>query len=180
MKKGISVIFLGLVLIIFLHRITYPGPKEMGLKAGSRAPDFMLEDAYGQYYELKKMKGNYVFLIFGNRHLKDENNKWARSLKEHYFGRTDFRIFMVADMRNIPFFVSKNFIKEQISKTGNPVPLLLDWEQKVNKLYGTDPKKIDIILIDPSGNVLLLQECGTFNQSEFESCLSKLESILKQ
>lgn len=179
MAKLTLVIIVSLFFIMSLNRNIYSNERDELLKVDKQAPNFVLTDVNDKYYELKDMIGNHIFILFGNRSLRDENRKWAQALKDYYSERADVKIFMVADMRNIPFFITKNFIKERISKESNPVPLLLDWEQKVNKLYNTDSENINIFVIDPNGKIILHQKSNKYSQSEFDVVRVCLESIIK-
>lgn len=172
-------ITISLFFAISPDRNAYSNEKDELPVLDKQAPDFILTDADNKYYELKEMAGSYVFMLFGNRSLRGENRKWAQALKDYYSQRTDIKIFMIADMKNIPFFITKNFIKEKISKESNPVPLLLDWGQKVSGLYNTDSKNINIFVIDPRGRIILYQKSNKYGQSEFDVIRARLESGIK-
>lgn len=170
-----KLIFMTTGLLMLLPAFAYSDAAEEGLKVGDYAPEFTLEDARGKSYALKEMKGNYVFLLFSNRNFKNENRKYAKALKDYYAEQTNVKIFMIADLRGIPFFITRSFIKERIAKENLPVPLLLDWEQKVNNLYGTDPKKINVIVTDTTGKIILWEKCGNYDQETIKILQIKLE-----
>lgn len=148
------------------------------LTVGDPLPSFVLDDAYGNHYDLKAARGSYVFLLFGNRRMKDDNRRWAMALKGNYGARPDVRIFMVADMRGIPFFITKNFVREQIRKENDPVPLLLDWDQEVNNRLGIGPERIHILTCDTSGNLIMLRTYGGFSEADLGELRKELDTIL--
>src|SRR5574340_1825120 len=114
MRKAIFSIIASLVFITFFSTSIYANKDE--LKVGDGAPNFVLESPDNKNFELKEMRGKYVFFLFFNRSLKDESQKLAQLLKNLYKERTGIEIFMISDMRGIPFFLTKNIVKEKISK----------------------------------------------------------------
>jgi len=149
-----------------------------GRKGDNSVPPFILEDANGNKYDLSAMKGECVLLLFGPNNLKNENEKWAQAFKDLYGKRADIKVFMIADMRGIPFFITTDFIKEQIRKEQPVFPLLLDWKQKVNILYGIDLGTLGIVAIGPDGKIVLRHKSSGFDPSELKLVLAALESAL--
>lgn len=143
-------------------------------RVGDRAPDFTLDDASGRTHRLKGPEGTHTLLLFGHRGLRAENRRWAQSFKDHFAKRTDVRVLMIADMRGIPFFVSRSFVQRQVAKEPRPVPLLLDWGQEVNKRYGIDRQRIEIIAVDPAGQIVLRERVEDCDEASFKAVLSKL------
>ncbi len=149
------------------------------VRIGDPLPDLVLEDAHGTDHKLTGTSDHYVFLLFGNRRMKDENRRWAIGFKNSYGARADVRIFMIADMRGIPFFITKNFIREQIRKENHPVPLLLDWDQGVNSRLGIRPERINILVGDPAGRLALRREYSGFSEPAFDALHEELDAILR-
>lgn len=127
---------------------------------GDTAPDFRLQTADGKTHQLKKLRGSVVLLIVGNRKLRKDDNRWARAVMANFKGRASLCSYILSDMRNIPKFISRDFIKKQLLKKPPPVPLLLDWEGKVHQLYGAEcnkRKKPVLYLINQQGKIVFHQ-----------------------
>ena len=126
---------------------------EESLQVGEEVPDFTLQDAEDQEYALKKMRGKVVFLIMGNRKIREEDDKWAYAFQKDYQKNDQVIAYIVADMRSVPGFVPKGFIKRQLKKDKPPVTLLLDWKGKVHQAYRTKKEKPNLYIIDPEGKL---------------------------
>lgn len=169
-------IALGLFLLFSARSVWSAEP----LTVGSNAPDFTLQDAEDHVYELTKMRGEVVVLFFGSRSLRTQNRTWAKGLKEAFPDREKLAILMVADMRGIPFFLTQSFIKGTMKRDPPPVPLLLDWGQKVNTLFGTKKDAITIVVIDAHGIAVHIQHNATYSQEAFEQLKPIVEAILSK
>ena len=126
---------------------------EKPLQVGEDAPDFTLQDAEDQEHALKKMRGKVVFLIMGNRKIREEDDKWGHAFQKDYKKKDQVVAYIVADMRSVPAFVLKGFIKRQLKKDKPPVTLLLDWKGKVHQAYRTEKKKPNLYIINPEGKL---------------------------
>lgn len=124
---------------------------EEPIQVGEPAPDFTLQDAEDQEHALKKMRGKAVFLIMGHRKIRKEDDKWGHAFQKDYGENDRIIAYIVADMRSVPAFVPKGFVKRQLKKNKPPVTLLLDWKGKVHQLYHTQKEKPNLYLIDPEG-----------------------------
>ena len=123
------------------------------LQVGEEAPDFTLQDAEDQEHALKKMRGKVVFLIMGNRKIREEDDKWGYAFQQDYQGDDQVIAYIIADMRSVPAFVPKGFVKRQLKKDKPPVTLLLDWKGKVHQAYRTEKEKPNLYIIDPDGKL---------------------------
>ena len=123
-------------------------------KVGDIAPDFTLKDAEDQSHPLEKLRGKIVFLILGNRKIRKEDDRWAAAFQKDYGDREGVIAYIIADMRSVPGFVPKGFIKRQLKKNKPPVMLLLDWKGEIHETYHTDKKKPNLYLIGPNGSIL--------------------------
>ena len=123
------------------------------LQVGEDAPDFTLQDAEDQEHALKKMRGKIVFLIMGNRKIREEDDKWGYAFQQDYGENNRVVAYIVADMRSVPGFVPKGFIKKQLKRDKPPVTLLLDWKGKVHQAYRTEKEKPNLYIIDPEGKL---------------------------
>lgn len=164
------------LLIIFLCAKDAFGAERIAV--GDEVPNFILQDADDNVYEPVRMKGNMVILLMGTRELRGENRQWAAALKETFATKDSVKILMVADMRGIPFFLSKEFIKGRIRSDKQPVPLLLDWDQKVNQLLGTEEGKINIFVIGSDGLVLHHETCINYSEEGYSKLQAKIEEFL--
>ena len=124
------------------------------LTVGDLAPDFTLKNADDQIHSLKKLRGKVIFLIMGNRKIRKENHKWANAFQKDYRGREGTAAYIIADMRSVPGFVPKGFIKKQLKNKKPPVTLLLDWRGEVHLAYRTQEKKPNLYLIGPHGGIV--------------------------
>ena len=127
--------------------------EEEPLQVGEDVPDFTLQDAEDQEHALKKMRSKIVFLIMGNRKIREEDDKWGHAFQQDYRENDQVVAYIIADMRSVPAFVPKGFIKRQLKKDKPPVTLLLDWKGKVHQAYRTDKEKPNLYIIDPEGKL---------------------------
>ena len=123
------------------------------LQVGEDAPDFTLQDAEDQAHALEKMRGKVVFLIMGNRKIREEDDKWGHAFQQDYGENDQVVAYIIADMRSVPAFVPKGFVKRQLKKDKPPVTLLLDWKGKVHQAYRTEKEKPNLYIIDPDGKL---------------------------
>ena len=124
------------------------------LKVGDTAPDFVLQDVEENEHNLKKLHGKVVFLIMGNRKIRKEDDKWAEAFQKDYQENTQVSAFIIADMRSVPGFIPKGFIRGQLKKNPPPVTFLLDWKGEVHKRYQTEEKKPTLYLISQKGTIV--------------------------
>ena len=127
---------------------------EEPLPVGEDAPDFTLQDAADQEHALKKMRGKVVFLIMGNRKIREEDDKWGYAFQKEYQENDQVVAYIIADMRSVPAFVPKGFVKRQLKKNKPPVTLLLDWKGKVHQAYRTEKEKPNLYIIGPEGKLV--------------------------
>lgn len=171
-----------LVFFGFLVLIPRVLAEKSEIRVGDKVPNFVLEDAYEKRYELEKMKGKVIILIMGSKSTEEDINRWAEVLQQTFSNNDSLEIFSVAEMRNIPFFVSKSFIrkkvKEKLKKDNFPLTTLLDWDQKVNKLLDADRDEADIFAIDPDG-VLVSHQVGTYSEDKLKLLRKKIEKPLE-
>ena len=126
---------------------------EAPLQVGEDAPDFTLQDAEDQEHALQKIRGKVVFLIMGHRKIREEDDKWGQAFQKDYGENDRVVAYIVADMRSVPGFVPKGFIKRQLKKDKPPVTLLLDWKGKVHQAYRTGKEKPNLYIINPEGKL---------------------------
>lgn len=138
----------------FADEKTETGPP----KVGDKAPDFVLQDIEEKEHRLKKLQGKIVFLMMGNRKIRKESNKWAEAFQNDYRENAQVTPYLIADMRSVPRFIPKSFIRGQLEKDPPPVKLLLDWKGEVHKRYRTEEEKPTLYLISQEGTIVFHQK----------------------
>ena len=165
------------LLAIVLLACNAHASKENGPPAvGDKAPDFTLKDADDQTHSLEKLRGKIVFLILGNRKIRKEDDKWGEAFQKDYGDREGIIAYIIADMRSVPGFVPKGFIKRQLKKNKPPVTLLLDWKGDVHKAYHTDKKKPNLYLIDPDG-LIVFHAKSDFDEKTYKTIKTAINEI---
>lgn len=99
-------------------------------------------------------------------------------MRARYGGRPHVSIFMIADMRGVPFLIPKSLIRSRIRAEKLPVPLLPDWDEEVNTLFGVDRKRIDIFVVGPTGAIALRQQAGGFADADCAALIERLDDGL--
>lgn len=145
-------------------------------QVGEEAPDFTLQDAEDQEHALQKMRGKVVFLIMGNRKIRKEDDKWGHAFQKDYQENDRVVAYIVADMRSVPGFVPKGFIKKQLKKDEPPVTLLLDWKGKVHQAYRTEKEKPNLYIIDPPGK-LAFQIKSNFDEETYQKLKAVIDGL---
>ena len=145
-------------------------------QVGEEAPDFTLQDAEDQEHALQKMRGKVVFLIMGNRKIRKEDDKWGHAFQKDYRENDRVVAYIVADMRSVPGFVPKGFIKKQLKKDEPPVMLLLDWKGKVHQAYRTEKEKPNLYIIDPQGK-LAFQMKSNFDEETYQKLKAVIDGL---
>ena len=150
--------------------------EEEPLQIGEDVPDFTLQDAEDQEHALKKMRGKVVFLIMGNRKIREEDDKWAHAFQQDYRENDQVVAYIIADMRSVPAFVPKGFVKRQLKKDKPPVTLLLDWKGKVHQTYRTSKKKPNLYIINPEGK-LAFHIKSNFDEETYQKLKAVIDGL---
>ena len=145
----VSIIFLG-TLAAFADETSETAPP----KVGDTAPEWTLQDAEEKTHHLKKLRGKVVFLIMGNRKIRKEDDKWAEAFQKEYGENDQIVAYIIGDLRSVPGFVPKRFIRSQLKKNPPAVKFLLDWKGEVHKRYQTEEKKPTLYLISQKGIIV--------------------------
>jgi peroxiredoxin len=159
--------------------------KEEGFKIGDPAPKFTLKDAYDKEHSLELISGKdeenrkAVILIMGNRKVREEANKWAKELHKIYEKNEEVALLMVADLRDLPFFVTEGMVKWGTKRENLPIPIVLDWGGKVNELYKSKRSKPNLYIIDKEGKVVLHQ-VGKHSEEFIKKLQAKVQESLKK
>lgn len=145
----ISITFFGM-LIGFADETSETAPP----KVGDTAPDWTLQDPEEKEHNLKKLRGKVIFLIMGNRKIRKEDDKWAEAFQKAYGENEQVVAYIIGDLRSVPGFIPKRFIRSQLKKNPPPVKFLLDWKGEVHKRYQTEKKKPTLYLISQKGTIM--------------------------
>jgi peroxiredoxin len=146
-------------------------------KVGDTAPDFVLQDVEEKEHNLKKLRGKVVFLVMGNRKIRKEDDKWAEAFQKDYRESSQVIAFIIADMRSVPGFIPKGFIRGQLKKNPPPVKFLLDWKGEVHKRYHTEKKKPTLYLISQDGTIVFYQKAD-FKPEVYAELKKEIEKLL--
>jgi len=129
-------------------------------KVGDAAPNWTLQDPEEKEHTLKKRRGKVVFLILGNRKIRKEDDKWAEAFQKDYRENEQVTAYIIADMRSVPGFIPKRFIRGQLKRNPPPVKFLLDWKGEVHKQYQTEKEKPTLYLISQKGTIVFHQKAN--------------------
>lgn len=161
--------------MILFSTVTFS--KEEPLKEGDIAPDFILQDVEEKSHNLKKLRGKLVFLIMGNRKIRKEDDKWAEAFQKDYENHKQITAYIVGDLRSVPGFIPKWFIRRQLKRKPPPVKFLLDWKGEVHKKYHTEDKKPNLFLISQEG-IIVFHRKENFKRDIYEALKKQIDSLL--
>ena len=157
----------------FADEKTETGPP----KVGDTAPDFVLQDVEEKEHSLKKLRGTVVFLIMGNRKIRKEDDKWAEAFQNDYRENAQVTAYIIADMRSVPGFIPKGFIRGQLKKNPPPVKFLLDWKGEVHKQYQTEKEKPTLYLVSQQGTIVF-HEKTDFKPEIYTELKKEIDQLL--
>lgn len=146
-------------------------------KVGDTAPDWTLQDAEEKEHNLKQLRGKVVFLIMGNRKIRKEDDKWAEAFQKDYRENEQVVAYIIADMRSVPGFIPKRFIRSQLKKNPPAVGFLLDWKGKVHKRYQTEKKKPTLYLISQEG-IIVFHQKADFKPETYAELKKEIDKLL--
>ena len=176
-------IFILLCAAMALASFTAWGKEEKTLKIGDPVPEFTLKDANDKEYSFKLMlekeEVKVAVVFMGDRKVREDANKWARELHKIYGKRKDVVLVMLADLRDLPFFVTEGMVKWGTKREKLPVTILLDWEGKVNQKYKTQKKKTDLFIIGKNTK-LLYHQVDKYSDEIAKKVATKMEDVLQE
>ena len=146
-------------------------------KVGDTAPDWVLQDVEEKEHNLKKLRGKVVFLILGNRKIRKEDDKWAEAFQKDYRENAQVTAYIIADMRSVPGFIPKGFIRGQLKKNPPPVKFLLDWKGRVHKQYQTEKEKPVLYLISQKG-IIVFHRKANFKLDIYADLKKEIDKLL--
>ena len=146
-------------------------------KVGDTAPDWTLQDAEEKEHNLKKLRGKVVFLIMGNRKIRKEDDKWAEAFQKAYGENEQVVAYIIGDLRSVPGFIPKGFIRSQLKKNPPAVKFLLDWKGEVHKQYQTKKKTPTLYLISQKGTIAFHQKAN-FDSETYAELKKEIDRLL--
>ncbi len=146
---------------------------------GDVAPEFTLQDVEEKPHILKKLRGKLVFLIMGNRRIRKEDDKWAEAIQKDYKKNQEIVSYIIADLRSVPGFIPKGFIRSQLKRKPPPVKFLLDWKGTVHKRYQTDKKKPNLYLISTDG-IIVFHRKANFKPEIYAELKKQIDQLLNK
>ena len=146
-------------------------------KVGDAAPTWTLQDAEKKEHNLKKLRGKLVFLIMGNRKIRKEDDKWAEAFQKDYKKNKRVTAYIIADMRSVPGFIPKGFIRSRLKKNPPPVTFLFDWKGEVHQLYRTEKKKPNLYLISSQGKIVFHRKTN-FKPEIYAELKKQIDTLL--
>lgn len=168
----ISITFFGMFMS-FADEKPEPAPP----KVGDTAPDWTLQDPEEKEHNLKKLRGKVVFLILGNRKIRKEDDKWAEAFQKDYRENKQVTAYIVADMRSVPGFIPKRFIRSQLKKNPPPVKFLTDWKGEVHEQYQTEKEKPTLYLISQKGKIVFYRKAN-FKPETYAELKKEIDKLL--
>lgn len=151
--------------------------KEEPPDIGDDAPDFILQDFEEKPHNLKKLRGKLVFLIMGNRKIRKEDDKWAKAFQKDYENHKQITAYIVGDLRSVPGFIPKWFIRRQLKRNPPPVKFLLDWKGEVHQKYHTVNKKPNLYLISQEGKIVFHHK-ENYKPEIYDRLKKQIDSLL--
>lgn len=152
-------------------------PAFAALKPGVQSPDFRLKDADDKSYTLSEMKDKIVILLIGTRGVRKEGDKWMFAIDEDYGQHEDINCYLIADLRGLPFFVTKGMVKWGVKREEMPFRTLLDRDGKIARKFDTRKDLPNLFVIDRQGEVVYSYS-GKFSDGNYSRFQNKLNSIL--
>ena len=185
MKQGIFVLIIISIFLFSPLAFSEKSDEKEQLKIGDQAPKFVLKDADDKEYSLDKIiskdKGDIqvLILVIGDQTTRKNGNKWAKELDKLYKDKKEISIFMIADLRGLPFYVTESMVKWGTKREKLPVPILLDWNGKINELYKTRRRESNLFLIDREYKIRYYN-FGKFTPENLKALQVKTQENLKE
>ena len=160
------------------------GTPQIILLPGAIAPDFTLKDQYDTEFRLTQFRGENVLLLGCDKEGVDGSGEWIRLFNERYADR--LRVLPLFNASSLPLFARlflKDKIKDKLRQSPNKpeVPnILLDWDGKVFKQYGMNPKNCTVVLIDSFGRIQLIAPLEQIDSEEASELLDRIDQLIQQ
>ena len=113
----------------------------------------------------------------GNRKIRKEDDKWAEAFQKEYEEIEQVAAYIIGDLRSVPGFIPKRFIRSQLKKNPPPVGFLLDWKGAVHKRYQTEKKKPTLYLISQEGTIVFHRK-SNFKAEVYAELKKEIDKLL--
>jgi hypothetical protein len=140
-------------------------------KIGSPAPDLVLKDQFDKEFRVSASRGQVLVLVCGDREGSNYTGAWTEAVTKKFerSGSLPLRIVPIANLSGVPSFL-QSFVKKRFvgpdPATQPRLPILLDWEGDLERLYGFAEGLANVYLIDRAGT---LQFSGSGKGTEPET-----------
>jgi AhpC/TSA family len=145
---------------------------------GSTAPDFTIKDQYDHEIQLLSQRGKAVLLIYGDNAGSDYMGAWAAAVRDSA-AAPSVNVIRIANLRAVPSLL-RSYVKRQFLKPhsdGKPtLPVLLDWDAAVARIYGFTDDLTNVYLIDEQG-MLRYRACGKGTPEETRKLLDMIANL---
>lgn len=145
-------------------------------KAKTDIPVFSLKDQFDNPVDHTTLEtsGFTVIIAGATRDTGDQIQAWYESIKEE--SGASLNILGLANLKKVPFFISKNSVRKSLRETCPEVRVILDWKGKAYPSFGFEKDGIFIHIYGPEGN-LLSRYAGKHSPQALKEFLERLEKI---
>ena len=114
-------------------------------KVGDTAPEWTLQDAEEKEHNLKKLRGKVVFLIMGNRKIREEDDKWAEAFQKDYKENEKVVAYIIGDLRSVPGIHTETVYQEPTEEKPTPCGILAGLERGSAQTVSDRKKEADAL-----------------------------------
>jgi len=185
LKRGIPVLIIILIFLFTTIAFCEKLEEKEHLKIGEQAPKFILKDADDKEHRFDKIlakdKGDaqILILVIGDPKTRKSGNSWAKELDKLYKEKKEISIYMIADLRGLPFFATESMVKWGTKREKLPVPILLDWDGKISELYKTQRGESNLFIIDKDGKIRHYF-AGQYKSENLKNLQAKIQENLNE
>ena len=137
--------------------------------------NLVLQDLDDKKVSLSTFKGNVLVMSGGGQAAIPDAQKWGVDL-EKACASAGAKFTGFAPITNLPSFVPKNLVKDQMRKGGGPI--LIDWEGGPAKALGfSNPNVVNVWVIDKQG-ILRYQLVEKFSDEALSKVMEQVKKLL--
>lgn len=169
-----------IVLTLFVSALTVSAASPS--KIGTPAPDLTIKDQYEKEFRVSASRGEILLLVCGDRTGSDFTGNYTDAVQARFGanGSLPLRIVPIANLSSVPSFlqgmVKKRFVGT--TESGQPkLPIFLDWEGDLERLFGFTEDVANVYLIDKSGNLQFVA-AGKGTEPETKELLQVIARLL--
>ncbi|MBN1271442.1 MAG: hypothetical protein JXB26_04155 [Candidatus Aminicenantes bacterium] len=137
----------GFIALLFFANILIQG-------ALTDIPEFSLKDQFDNPVDHTMLATPTLTVIIAGdtRDTGDQIQAWYTSIKEKT--GTSLSIFGLANLKKVPFFISKNSVRKSLRETCPEVRVILDWKGEIYPSFGFGKGGIFLHIYGPEGKLL--------------------------